>query len=389
MTVTTALDEQDQDVVAFRARLRSWIQENLAPLSPEAVTEDTRRATQKKMYDAGLLGLTWPRELGGRGLSAKHQTAWNEAMRDYEWTLPYSAVTVGICAPTVRDFGTPEQQKLHIPRMLRGDERWTQLLSEPGAGSDLASVSTTATQEGDEIVLNGQKVWTSLAIESDLALALVRTSREERRHHGLSMVLVDLRAPGVDIRPIREITGETNFNEVFLDDVRVPLDHLIGGFGAGWSVLIAMLTHERLALGAGTTGARMDADVFEPLVRQSIERGTIDDPHVSGALLDLYIEQHILDLNGIRIRRAIETSDPKGPLGSIVKVGTGSAAEAAARASALVAGKATMAWSAAETAAQEAAHLMLSFPMASIAGGTTEIQKNAIAERLLGLPRGS
>jgi alkylation response protein AidB-like acyl-CoA dehydrogenase len=243
--------------------------------------------------------------------------------------------------------------------------------------------------EDDEIVINGQKVWTSLAVESDLALALVRTSREERRHHGLSMVLVDLKAPGVDIRPIREITGETNFNEVFLDDVRVPRDALIGSVGAGWSVLIAMLTHERLALGAGTTGARMDADVFEPLVKQSIEHGTIDDPHVSGALLDLYIEQHILDLNGIRIRRAIETSDPKGPLGSIVKVGTGSAAEAAARASALVAGKATMAWSAGETAAQEAAHLMLSFPMASIAGGTTEIQKNAIAERLLGLPRGS
>ena len=389
MTLNSDFDLQDQDVSAFRIRLRTWIGENIAHLTPASSTEDSRRETNQQMYDAGLLGLTWPKELGGRGLSSAHQTVWNDEMRDYQWSLPYSAVTVGICAPTVRDFGTPEQQTRHIPRMLRGDERWTQLLSEPGAGSDLASVSTTATLDGDAYVITGQKVWTSLAVESDLALALVRTSREERRHNGLSMVVVDLKAPGVEIRPLREITGETNFNEVFLDGVRVSPDSILGEVGGGWAVLIAMLTHERLALGAGTTGSRMDADVFDSLVKLSQERGIIDEPHVSGALLDLYIEQRILDLNGIRIRRAIETSNPKGPLGSFVKVGTGSAAEAAARVSALVAGKATMAWSSDDTAAQEAAHLMLSFPMASIAGGTTEIQKNAIAERLLGLPRGN
>jgi alkylation response protein AidB-like acyl-CoA dehydrogenase len=385
--VDSEIDRQDHDVDAFRLRLRSWIKDNIAPLTPAGGTEESRALTNRSMYDAGLLGLTWPTELGGRSLSAAHQTVWNEEMRDYQWALPYSAVTVGICAPTLRDFGTPEQLTLHIPRMLRGDERWTQLLSEPGAGSDLANVSTTATLDGDEYVVNGQKVWTSLARESDLALALVRTSREERKHKGLSMALIDLRAPGVEIRPIREITGETNFNEVFLDGVRVPESHMLGGAGGGWTVLMAMLTHERLALGAGTAGSRMDADVFESLVRQSRAGDKLDDPRVSRALLDLYIEQRILDLTGARIRRAIETSDPKGPLGSFVKVGTGSAAEAAARVSALVAGKATMAWSDDDAAGRDAAHLMLSFPMASIAGGTTEIQKNAIAERIQGLPR--
>ncbi|WP_207840076.1 acyl-CoA dehydrogenase family protein [Williamsia soli] len=389
MTSNSDFDLSDLDLSAFRVRLRTWIGENIAHLAPASSTEDSRRETNQRMYDAGLLGLTWPTELGGRALSAAHQTVWNDEMRDYQWSLPYSAVTVGICAPTVRDFGTTEQKTRHIPRMLRGDERWTQLLSEPGAGSDLASVSTTATLQGDEYVITGQKVWTSLAVESDLALALVRTSREERRHNGLTMIVVDLKAPGVEIRPLREITGETNFNEVFLDEVKVSPEAILGEVGGGWAVLIAMLTHERLALGAGTTGSRMDADVFETLVELSRDRGVIDEPHVSAALLDLYIEQRILDLNGIRIRRAIETSNPQGPLGSFVKVGTGAAAEAAARASALVAGKATMAWSAKDAAAQEAAHLMLSFPMASIAGGTTEIQKNAIAERLLGLPRGS
>ena len=388
MTDHTRHDEQDHDLQFFRRRLVTWIAENLSALPPDTSTEDTRRETSRRMYDAGLLGLTWPPDLGGRGLTAEHQTVWNEAMREYQWALPYSAVTVGICAPVLRDFGTREQQTRHIPRMLRGDERWTQLLSEPGAGSDLASVSTSARPDGDDFLVTGQKVWTSAAMESDLALALVRTSREESRHAGLSMLIIDLGSPGVEIRPLREMTGESDFNEVFLDDVRVPHDRLVGELGEGWGVLMAMLGHERLALGAGTAGARMDADAFGRLVELSCRQGTTHDPHIAHALLDVYIEQRILDLNGIRIRRSIDVTDPRVPLGSIVKVGTASAAETAARANALVVGRPTIAGAQGDVAAQEAAHNLLSFPYMSIAGGTTEIQKNAIAERLLGLPRG-
>lgn len=389
MPETASPQGDDHEVSVFRSRLRAWIGEHLDGQDAAKQTRETRKRNSQSMYDAGLLGLTWPVELGGRGFGVEHQTAWNEEMGDYEWALPYSAVTVGICAPTLREFGTPEQQELHIPRMLRGDERWTQLLSEPGAGSDLANVSTTAKVEDDEFVVTGQKVWTSAAMESDFALALVRTSREERKHNGISMLIIDLAAPGVDIRPLREMNGESDFNEVFLDDVRVPRAALVGELGSGWRVLMSMLGHERLALGAGTAGSRMDSDAFTELVQLSRRQGTVDAPHIARALLDVYIAQRILDLNGIRIRRAIETSNPQGPLGSIAKVGTASAAEAAARAAALVVGTPIIAWSDDDTAASEAAHRLLTFPYTSIAGGTSEIQKNAIAERLLGLPRGN
>lgn len=387
MAAAPAPNRDDLDVESFRARLRAWIGEHLQGREAETGTEGARRLNSQRMYDAGLLGLTWPVEVGGRGLGADHQTVWNEEMRDYEWALPYSAVTAGICAPVLRDFGTDAQRKHHLPRMLRGDERWTQLLSEPGAGSDLANVSTSAKAVDDGFVLQGQKVWTSAALDSDLALALVRTSREERRHHGLTMVIVDLTAPGVDIRPLREMNGDSQFNEVFLDGVQVPRESVVGETGSGWSVLMAMLGYERLALGAATAGNRMDADAFTRLVRLTRRQGTVNAPHIAHALLDVYVEQRILDLNGVRIRRAMEKSGPHGPLGSIAKVGTASAAEAAARAAVLAVGPPAIAWADDDEEAKEAAHDLLSFPYTSIAGGTTEIQKNSIAERLLGLPR--
>lgn len=374
---------------AFRAALREWVGKNLAPLDPAKLDDAGRRRNSQLMYDAGFLGLTWPLELGGRGLAAEYQTIWNEELREYEWALPYAAVTVGICAPTLREFGTAEQKATHISRMLRGDERWTQLLSEPGAGSDLANVATTALLDGQHYIVTGQKVWTSAASSSELALALVRTSREARRHDGLSMLIIDLRSPGVDIRPLREMNGESDFNEVFLDCVKVPRHNLVGSVGEGWAVLMSTLAHERIALGAGTSGGRMDADVLGDLLAISSREGTLRAPHIARALLDLFIEQRVLELNGIRIRRALESTDVHGPVGSIVKVGTASAAESAARAHALVVGMATMAWAETDLEAQSAAHSLLTFPMASIAGGTTEIQKNAIAERLLGLPRGN
>ena len=177
-----------------------------------------------------------------------------------------STVTVGICAATLLDAGTEEQKQRHLPAMLRGDEVWTQLLSEPGAGSDLGGVTTRATLDGDHFVLNGQKVWTSGAMEADYAAALVRTDASLPKYKGLSMVIVDMRSPGVEVRPLRQMTGESHFNEVFLDDVRVPRANLLGEYNGGWGVLNQMLLHERLALSAGTTAARMAPDTFDQLL---------------------------------------------------------------------------------------------------------------------------
>jgi alkylation response protein AidB-like acyl-CoA dehydrogenase len=212
-------------------------------------------------------------------------------------------------------------------------------------------------------------VWTSSAIDADFGLALVRTRRSERYHAGLSMVIIDLSAQGVDIRPLRQMTGESTFSEVFIEDVSVPTSNLLGAEGEGWAVLTAMLRHERIALSAGTTGRRMDGDAFPELVSAAVANGAVARPEVRDALVDVYIQQRLLDLTGVRIREALDAGLAVGPVGSIAKVGT------------------ALGWRGEAGFGHRAAQMLLRFPMTGIAGGTTEIQKNTIAERILGLPR--
>jgi alkylation response protein AidB-like acyl-CoA dehydrogenase len=324
---------------------------------------------------------------GGRGLPPEYQTVFNEESRAYSWALVQSSVTVGICAATLLDWGSEEQKQRHLPRMLRGDEAWTQLLSEPGAGSDLAGITTRAARERDAFVLNGQKVWTSSARESDYALALVRTDPSLPKYLGLSMVVVDLHAPGVDIRPLRQMSGESHFNEVFLDDVVVPVENLCGELNNGWRVLNGMLTHERIALSAGTTGGRMDRDSFADLVTLARRLGRESDPSVRRALADLYIDQRLLDFMGQRMRAAAAAGMQMGPVGSIGKIGIARSARASAEVAVLIGEQEVLAREADDTDAERWVHDLLYFPMTAIAGGTTEIQKNTVAERVLGLPR--
>ena len=376
-----------EPVAEFRARLRSWLDVNVDLARRPAWTDDDRRQTTAGLFNAGFLGVTWPPDYGGRGLSARYQTVVNEELAPYAWATRNTLVTVGICAPVLARFGTEEQRARHLPRMLRGDELWTQLLSEPGAGSDLASVSTTADRERDTFIVNGQKVWTSSAADADFGLALVRTRRSERYHAGLSMLSVDLSSPGIDIRPLRQMTGDATFNEVFIDDVVVPVTGLVGAEGEGWAVLTAMLKHERIALGAGTTGRRMDSDAFPELLAAAREHGMLENSQVREALVEVYLQQRLLDQTGIRIREAVETGQEIGPVGSIAKVGTARAARCAAETAMLIAGSSGTGWRDEDGFGRRAAEMLLHFPMTSIAGGTTEIQKNIIAERILGLPR--
>lgn len=371
----------------FRARVRAWFQAHAADRSRWPDSPSERRAINGLLYDQGMLGVTWPEEFGGRGLPTEYQTIFNEESQAYAGFLHNSSVTVGICAATLLDCGSEAQKAHHLPRMLRADEEWTQLLSEPGAGSDLASVATRARQDGDHFILSGQKVWTSLASESDFALALVRTDRDRPRHRGLSMLIVDMQTPGIDIRPLREMTGETKFSEVFIDDARVPVDNLVGELNGGWSVLITMLTHERIALSAGTTGRRMDEDAFPRLLELARSTDRLGDPAVRRALTEVYVQQRLLDLTGVRMREALEAGRRLGPVGSLGKIGTARAARTAAEAAVLTGGMRILAYDPADTEARELASSVLHFPMTSIAGGTSEIQKNTIAERLLGLPR--
>jgi alkylation response protein AidB-like acyl-CoA dehydrogenase len=207
------------------------------------------------------------------------------------------------------------------------------------------------------------------------------------KYKGLSMVIVDMRSPGIDVRPLRQMTGETHFNEVFLDDVRVPRVNLLGDYNGGWGVLIAMLLHERIALSAGTTGARLAPDTFEQLVGLARKHGVDTDAVVRARLADIFIDEQLLDLMGRRMRAAAAAGLAMGPVGSLGKVGIARAARASAEVAMLVGGPDVLAWEQGDLESEHWAHELLFFPMTGIAGGTTEIQKNTIAERLLGLPR--
>lgn len=374
-------------VAEFRQELEAWLAENYGPLTPESFDEDTRLALHMRMYDAGFVGVTWPVEYGGRGLSADFQTVFNEVTSPYSWAMVNQSVTVGICAATLLDYASEEQKKRHIPRMLRGDETWTQLLSEPGAGSDLGGVSTRAERDGDEWVINGQKVWTSGAVQSDYAIALLRTDPDVPKYQGVSMIIVELKAPGVDIRPLREMTGEALFNEVFLDDVRMPVENLVGELNDGWAVLSRMLFHERMALSAGTVGGLMVKDAFADLVALARRRGVTERSDIRAALGEVYMQHKLMEYMGVRMREAAEAGKPMGPVGSIGKIGIARAARLVGETGVLIAGNAGQAWEPGDSESADIATTLLFFPMTGIAGGTTEIQKNVVAERVLGLPR--
>lgn len=371
----------------FRALVGDWFRLHVDGGAEATYTDEDRRRTTAAAFDAGLLHVTWPVEYGGRGLPAEFQTVFNEETAGYTWALTNSSVTVGICAPTLLEAGTEDQRRRHLPAMLRGDEAWTQLLSEPDAGSDLAGVTTRAIRDGADFVVSGQKVWTSGAAHADFAAALVRSDGSVPKHQGLSMLVVDMRSPGIEVRPLRQMTGDAHFNEVFLDEVRVPATALLGDHNGGWAVLRRMLVHERVALSAGTAGRRLDPDTFQDLLSLARRRGVERDAAVRRRLADIYIGQRLLDFMGRRMRAAAAAGLPLGSVGSLGKIGIARSARESAEAAVLIGGPDVLAWEPDDTESQRWAHDLLFFPMTGIAGGTTEIQKNTVAERVLGLPR--
>ena len=380
------------DVDAFRAKARQWLQQNaqkFASTDPNDLAAG--RPFRRALWDAGLLGITLDPAYGGQGLTAEHQNAWDEEAAAYTLPAVGEPVTTGICAPTLLDFGTEDQKRVHIPAMVRGDEVWTQLLSEPNAGSDLAGLQTRAVRDGDEYVLNGQKVWTSGAHESDFALCVARTDATLPKHRGLSMFVVDLRAPGVTIRPLRQMTGDAHFNEVFLDDVRIPLTALVGRENDGWRALTAMLTHERLALGAGTGAGGSGASWSRPMSSRLIElarrRGLAGDPVVRQELAKLYTAEQVLAYMGRKMRDEIAVGIGVGSRGSVAKLATALLARQASSLGIVVGGPASLAWEPDDIDGGWLARECCFSPMTAIAGGTSEIQRNTIGERVLGLPR--
>jgi alkylation response protein AidB-like acyl-CoA dehydrogenase len=289
---------------------------------------------------------------------------------------------IGMAGPTIMAHGSDGQKERFLQPMLRGEEVWCQLFSEPGAGSDLASLSTRAVRDGDEYVVNGQKVWTSSAHFSDWGILLARTEFDAPKHKGITFFLVDMTTPGIEVRPLRQATGAAHFNEVFLTDVRIPADNVVGPVNGGWGVTMTTLSNERTAIGSASGG-----DPFGDIVQLARQFGRLDDPHYRQDLADTFIRLQLLKYLGWRIQTAISHNRQPGPESSVLKLGfsrhltlTGDLVMA------LQGPRATLL----DYTDAGSGPWVLQFLgqwASKLGGGTEQVQRNIIAERVLGLPR--
>jgi alkylation response protein AidB-like acyl-CoA dehydrogenase len=397
--VAAGVSTDRESVDAFRDRARAWFDAH-APrrasddrsvverITPERELRQVAAARrfQAEMYAAGLSGVRWPREYGGQGLTLAHEVALATAAAPYDLPTGFVfSITFGMCGPTLLAHGTEAQKSRHVRQMLNGEQIWCQLFSEPGAGSDLASIRASAIREGDDWIVNGQKVWSSGAHYSDFGLLLARTASERPKHRGLTMFIIDMRSAGVTVRPLRQINGDEHFNEVFLDGVRIPEYQVVGGVNDGWRTAITTLMNERVALGAG--GDPDQQARVEALFRLARENGRYDDPVVRDRLARVYSEHTVIGLIGQRIRDAVLRGVDPGPEGSVAKLATSRFARDLAELGADIAGAHAGAWESGDARSLTWVNVLLSAPARSIAGGTDEVQKNIVAERVLGLPR--
>jgi alkylation response protein AidB-like acyl-CoA dehydrogenase len=398
---TESKERQRDDVTpaAFGNAAHKWLAERLTPVDgttpapdvTEVITSEEEKrvlsaalAFQAELFEAGFAGITWPVEYGGQGLSLDHQVAFDEAAGEFH--LPTSGVFTighGMCGPTLLAHGSQAQRERYIRPMLSGTELWCQLFSEPNAGSDLASLTTKATPAGDGWTLHGQKLWTSGAHYCDFGIVLVRTDSSAQRSRGLTMLVLDLHAPGVTIRPIRQLTGGARFNEIFLDGAAVVHEDVIGVIDDGWRVATTTLMNERVAIGAS---ARRH-ELVNPLVRMAADAGLTSTGTVRDELARVWIDETILGYVGLRIREAILRGHEPGPEGSIAKLANARVSKRAASLGTKLLGAGATAWKEGDESADTAVSRLLLATGSSLAGGTDEIQKNVIGERVLGLPR--
>lgn len=378
----------------FSRKVRAWFEangRNTSQLRPAERRMDHHRIGlarqhQAELAGAGLAGLTWPTAFGGQGLGPRQVYDFTRAAQGYDTYTDVTTISLGIAAPLLLDFGTSEQQKAYLPGLLRLDALWCQLFSEPESGSDLAGVQTRARRDGDHFVIDGQKVWTTNADAAQYGLLLARTDPQAPKHQGLTMFVLDMAAPGVEVRPIKQITGEHEFCEVFLDDVRIPTDRVLGEVGGGWQAALATLTYERITLGSGTYKEMADG-CYDTLRLAAARAGKEDDPVVLATLDDIRVHEVALDeLTGRIALEVAEGRDP-GAAASICKLLTASLTKRAADLRLRLGGPAAVAWSPEEPDADDVAFCYLYAPSTTIAGGTDHIQRTIIGEQLLGLPR--
>jgi alkylation response protein AidB-like acyl-CoA dehydrogenase len=386
----------------YRLRARRWLDANMEPKAPGAGPPARKviyrrddpaiaaqRRLQHKLYEGGFAGITWPKDVGGQGLSAAHQRIFDEQARHY--VMPDFGIAGGttmvVCGPTLLAHASPDFKRLHVPKILSGDELWVQFFSEPGAGSDLAAVRTRADRDGDRWILNGHKMWTSGALSADYGLCLARTNWDVPKHRGLTWFAVPVSVAGLTIRPIRQINGSSEFCEEFLDDVELGEDAVIGDVDEGWTVTRTMLAIERAAGNPAALVRRQGPRQLAPdLVALARRTGRHTDPGVRQLIARAHINDFVQQELDERVA-TLQAGGADADIAAYSKLAVGTYDPVRARIALEIGGSAAVAWPHGDVDAVKTALGYLDGRIYSIAGGTNEMQRNAISERVLGLPR--
>jgi len=366
----------------FRDEVRSWLEENHpgpAPEGDDAAEFEFRRAWQKKMHEAGWAGISWPEEYGGKGATLIEQSIFNEELARQRVPMPANVLGLVMGGPVVIAHGDEDQKERYLEPILSGDEIWCQGFSEPESGSDLASLKTRAVKANGTWKVTGQKVWTTYAHEAKYCMLLARTDQDAPKHKGITYFILDMDQPNVDVRPLRQITGEAEFNEIFLEEAEIPNENVIGEVGSGWQVAITTLMFERAGLGAAAVmGLKRTMEDLLAVIR---ERGLADDPVIRQKIAGLQIGIEAMRLGALRALTATMKSGIPGPEGSLSKWEWADYNQALTELGNDVLGPEGM------RAGTEWSYRFLRSRANSIEGGTTEVLKNIVAERVLGLPR--
>jgi alkylation response protein AidB-like acyl-CoA dehydrogenase len=387
------------DEARFRDGLRAWLRENLSASSSGRgqITGDTetledRRRWQRTVYEAGYAGVSWPVEFAGRGGTLMQQMIVNEEMASAKAPDLINVIGLFMAGPTIIAHGTQEQKQRYLKPLLRGDEIWCQGFSEPNSGSDLASLRTRAVVDGDDFVINGQKVWTTLAHVARWCILLTRTESVEVAHSGLTYIIVDMQSPGIEVKPLRQMTGDAEFNEIYFTDVRVPRVNVLGAIGEGWRVAMTTLMHERASLGVGLqVRSRIAVDDLRTLARATQANGhsRADDAVVRQKIAQLVIEVEAMKFNSYRGLTQMLKGEEPGPEGSINKLMWSEVNQRIQETALEVIGPYGALAEGEERAPQRGrwSYAFLRARANSIEGGTSEVLRNILAERVLGLPR--
>ena len=367
---------------AFRDELRAWFAANDPGEEPDG-DEDLRyawrRDFQRRLAEGGWAAVHWPREYGGRGATLTESAIFFEELGRSGAPLPANVLGLLLAGPTIMTWGSEAQKERYLSPILTADEIWCQGFSEPDAGSDLASLKTRAVREGEEWVLTGQKVWTSAAQYSKWCMLVARSDSEAPKHKGLTYFLLDMEQAGVQIRPLRQITGEPEFNELFLDGARVPHENVLGGVGNGWKVALTTLMNERAGLGFFLQ-VRL-RQLLDRLLEEAAREGLLEDPVVADRLGELHLRTELVRLTAYRGLTAIQKYGQPGPEGSLTKWMWSDTNQRLTQFAAELLGPRAL------RAEDPWAYELLRARGNSIEGGTTEVLKNIVAERVLGLPK--